>query len=32
MEIQARMQKALDAIHGVDLNPFAIEVISTRSG
>jgi hypothetical protein len=30
MEIQARMQKALDAIHGVDLNPFAIAIARFR--
>ena len=30
MEIQARVQSALDAIHGVDLNPFAVAIARFR--
>lgn len=30
MEVQARTQKALDAIYGVDLNPFAIAIAQFR--
>lgn len=30
MEVQARVQKALDAIHGVDLNPFAVAIARFR--
>jgi len=30
METQARVQQALDAIHGVDLNPFAIAIARFR--
>jgi len=30
MEIQARVQAALDAIHGVDLNPFAVAIARFR--
>jgi hypothetical protein len=30
LEIQARVQQALDAIHGVDLNPFAIAIARFR--
>jgi hypothetical protein len=30
MEIQARVQTALDAIHGVDLNPFAVAIARFR--
>ena len=30
MEIQARAQSALDAIHGVDLNPFAVAIARFR--
>lgn len=30
LEIQARVQAALDAIHGVDLNPFAIAIAGFR--
>jgi len=30
LEIQARVQSALDAIHGVDLNPFAVAVARFR--
>jgi hypothetical protein len=30
MEIQARVQSALDAIHGVDLNPFALAIARFR--
>lgn len=30
LEIQARVQKALDAIHGVDLNPFAVAIARFR--
>jgi hypothetical protein len=30
LEIQARVQAALDAIHGVDLNPFAIAIAHFR--
>ncbi|MEU2988695.1 BREX-2 system adenine-specific DNA-methyltransferase PglX [Micromonospora aurantiaca] len=30
IEVQARVQKALDAIHGVDLNPFAIAIARFR--
>jgi len=30
MEIQARVQTALDAIHGVDLNPFALAIARFR--
>ncbi len=30
MEIQARVQSALDAIHGVDLNPFAVAITRFR--
>jgi hypothetical protein len=30
METQARVQEALDAIHGVDLNPFAIAIAHFR--
>jgi hypothetical protein len=30
MEIQAKVQSALDAIHGVDLNPFAVAVARFR--
>ena len=30
LEIQARVQQALDAIHGIDLNPFAIAVARFR--
>jgi hypothetical protein len=30
MEVQARVQTALDAIHGVDLNPFAVAIARFR--
>jgi Eco57I restriction-modification methylase len=30
LEIQARVQQALDAIHGVDLNPFAVAIARFR--
>lgn len=30
LEVQARVQKALDAIHGVDLNPFAVAIARFR--
>jgi hypothetical protein len=30
LEIQARVQSALDAIHGVDLNPFAVAIARFR--
>lgn len=30
MEVQARVQKALDAVHGVDLNPFAVAIARFR--
>jgi hypothetical protein len=30
LELQARVQAALDAIHGVDLNPFAVAIASFR--
>ena len=30
MEIQARVQSALDAIHGVDLNPFSVAIARFR--
>ncbi len=30
MEVQARVQLALDAIHGVDLNPFAVAIARFR--
>ncbi|MFF0371257.1 BREX-2 system adenine-specific DNA-methyltransferase PglX [Micromonospora sp. NPDC005087] len=30
LEAQARVQKALDAIHGVDLNPFAVAIARFR--
>ena len=30
LEVQARVQKALDAIHGVDLNPFAVAIAKFR--
>jgi hypothetical protein len=30
MEIQSRVQSALDAIHGVDLNPFAVAIARFR--
>ncbi|MEU1249126.1 BREX-2 system adenine-specific DNA-methyltransferase PglX [Micromonospora arida] len=30
LEVQARVQQALDAIHGVDLNPFAIAIARFR--
>ncbi|MDG4752823.1 BREX-2 system adenine-specific DNA-methyltransferase PglX [Micromonospora sp. WMMD718] len=30
MEVQARVQEALDAIHGVDLNPFAVAIARFR--
>ena len=30
MEIQARVQSALDSIHGVDLNPFAVAITRFR--
>ncbi len=30
LETQARVQKALDAIHGVDLNPFAVAIARFR--
>jgi len=30
MELQARVQTALDAIHGVDLNPFAVAIARFR--
>ena len=30
LELQARVQEALDAIHGVDLNPFAIAIARFR--
>lgn len=30
MEAQARVQKALDAVHGVDLNPFAVAIARFR--
>jgi hypothetical protein len=30
MEIQARVQTALDAVHGVDLNPFAVAIARFR--
>ena len=30
LEIQARVQEALDAIHGVDLNPFAVAIARFR--
>ncbi|RLQ04569.1 BREX-2 system adenine-specific DNA-methyltransferase PglX [Micromonospora sp. BL1] len=30
LEVQARVQRALDAIHGVDLNPFAVAIARFR--
>lgn len=30
LEVQARVQKALDAVHGVDLNPFAVAIARFR--
>jgi hypothetical protein len=30
LEVQARVQKALEAIHGVDLNPFAVAIARFR--
>lgn len=30
VDVQARVQKALDAIHGVDLNPFAVTITRFR--
>ncbi|MDQ1287211.1 MAG: hypothetical protein QG622_776, partial [Actinomycetota bacterium] len=30
LEVQARVQQALDAIHGVDLNPFAVAIARFR--
>ncbi|MDG4838329.1 BREX-2 system adenine-specific DNA-methyltransferase PglX [Micromonospora sp. WMMD967] len=30
LEVQARVQKALDALHGVDLNPFAVGIARFR--
>ena len=30
LELQVRVQKALDAVHGVDLNPFAVAIARFR--
>ena len=30
LEVQARVQKALDSVHGVDLNPFAVAIARFR--